>query len=283
MRAYRAAWNKFSKWAERHQHIALPASPEVVAAYFTDLADEGAKVSTIMVALAAIRYFHKRQNAVDETHHVLVEATLAGIRRNKRLAPEKKAAIDAPLLKKPLNVIPNTIGGRRDRLIFRMMFMGAFRRSELTDLNVEDIEIDKKEMHIKLRHSKTDQEGKGFEKHLAVVDDAISHRLVEDYQAWIGEAKITKGAIFRRVLRGGIVSDRRLHPRHVARLVKLYARKAHINPDKFSGHSFRSGFITGALKNGANEGDIMDITGQKSPLLLCEGITAMQRRVRAGQ
>ena len=263
LRAYRTAWNQFVGWTKKKGFTPLPSSPEVMSAYFAELADKGAKVSTIMVALAAIRFFHKRHNVTDETHHVLVEATLAGIRRDKHVKPEKKAAIEAPLLKKLLNVIPNTIAGRRDRLIFRMMYMGAFRRSELTALNVSDIEIDKKEMHITVRASKTDPDGKGFVKHIAV-DDEISHRLVKDYRAWLKEAKITKGAIFRRVLRWGVVSDRRLSPQSIALLVKQYARKAKIKASNLSGHSFRSGFITSALKAGAKEGDIMDITGHKN-------------------
>lgn len=54
LRAYRTAWNQFAAWAKREGHSALPATPEVVAAYFTDLADAGAKVSTIMVTLVAL-------------------------------------------------------------------------------------------------------------------------------------------------------------------------------------------------------------------------------------
>ena len=262
LRVYRSAQNQFESWVKRNGFIPLPAAPEVIAAYIAELADAGAKISTIRVAVSAIRHFHLRQNFADPTHHVLVSSTISGVSHDKPTAPKKKDPIEAPLLGKMLNIIPNTLSGRRDRLMFRMMFMGAFRRSELVALNIEDVRIDAKEMHITIRRSKTDQTGQGFVKHIAV-DDPLSHRLVEDYRAWLGEAKIAKGAIFRRMNRFEKVSDRRLSAQSVALLVKHYARKAGIDPRNLSGHSFRSGFVTSALKAGAHEGDIMDITAHK--------------------
>ena len=261
-RVYHSAWNQFESWTKRNGFSPLPAAPEVISGYIAELADAGAKISTVRVAVSAIRYFHLRQGFDDPTRHVLVSSTIAGVSRDKPTAPKKKDPIEAPLLGKMLNVISNTLSGRRDRLMFRMMFMGAFRRSELVALNVEDVQIDTKEMHITIRRSKTDQSGKGFVKHIAV-DDPLSRRLVEDYRAWLGEAKISKGAIFRRMNRFAKVSDRRLSAQTVALLVKCYARKAGVDPRNLSGQSFRSGFVTSALKAGAHEGDIMDITAHK--------------------
>jgi integrase len=51
--------------------------------------------------------------------------------------------------------------GIRDRALLLLGFAGAFRRSELVALNVEDIEETPDGMKITIRRSKTDQEGEG--------------------------------------------------------------------------------------------------------------------------
>ena len=45
-RNYAGQFRKFGAWCEREEQSPLPASPEVVAAYATDLADDGKSMST---------------------------------------------------------------------------------------------------------------------------------------------------------------------------------------------------------------------------------------------
>ena len=56
---------------------------------------------------------------------------------------------------------PNTLRGRRDRAILLMGFAGAFRRSELAALTVDDLEKVDEGIRVHVRRSKTDQEGAG--------------------------------------------------------------------------------------------------------------------------
>jgi integrase len=51
--------------------------------------------------------------------------------------------------------------GLRDRALLLVGFAGAFRRSELVALNVEDLEESELGYKVTIRHSKTDQEGAG--------------------------------------------------------------------------------------------------------------------------
>jgi integrase len=60
----------------------------------------------------------------------------------------------------------------RDRALLLLGFAGAFRRSELVALNVEDLEADAAGLKIHIRHSKTDQEGHGAT--IAVVSGSIA-------------------------------------------------------------------------------------------------------------
>ena len=53
--------------------------------------------------------------------------------------------------------------GKRNKAILLLGFAGAFRRSELVALNVEDLEIRPEGLIVSIRRSKTDQEAAGRE------------------------------------------------------------------------------------------------------------------------
>jgi hypothetical protein len=50
----------------------------------------------------------------------------------------------------------------------------------------------------------------------------------------------------------------------VALIVKRRAVQAGLDPQQFSGHSLRAGFVTSAAEHGANIFKIMDVTRHKS-------------------
>jgi site-specific recombinase XerD len=142
-------------------------------------------------------------------------------------------------------------------------FAGAFRRSELVALNVDDIEKTAEGMLVTLRRSKTDQEGLG--RRVAIPRGEIACP-VAALRAWLDAAGITEGAIFRRILnkRTQRVTERRLAARNVAAIVKQGAARLGFDPSTFAGHSLRAGFVTSAVKRGANLIKITDMTGHRS-------------------
>ena len=58
-RNYAGQYRKFRAWCEREDQSALPAQPEVVAAYVAELAEDGKSMSTIRLAVAAIVDAHR--------------------------------------------------------------------------------------------------------------------------------------------------------------------------------------------------------------------------------
>ena len=46
-RAYRADWNHFAAFCDAHSLMALPAAPETLGLYLTELAETGYKASTL--------------------------------------------------------------------------------------------------------------------------------------------------------------------------------------------------------------------------------------------
>jgi hypothetical protein len=65
-----------------------------------------------------------------------------------------------------------------------------------------------------------------------------------------------------RLVKG--VTDRRLAARNVAAVTKAGAVRLGFDPSAFGGHSLRSGFVTSAVKRGANLIKITDVTGHRS-------------------
>ncbi|MGI4799558.1 MAG: tyrosine-type recombinase/integrase [Janthinobacterium lividum] len=78
--------------------------------------------------------------------------------------------------------------------------------------------------------------------------------------AWLEAAAITSGPVFRSVNRHGQVSTAGLTPQTVALVVKHYADAAGLDPDEFSGHSLRAGFLTSAAEAGADVLRMMEVS-----------------------
>jgi integrase len=144
-----------------------------------------------------------------------------------------------------LALCPDTLIGKRDRALLALGFAGAFRRSELCALQVDELVEVPDGLRILIRRSKTDRKGRGAE-----VAIARGYRLrpVEAVQTWLAAAEITAGPVFRAAARGGRVSDAALVAASAARIVKLYARRVGLDAATYSGHSLRSGFLTSVAR-----------------------------------
>lgn len=262
-KAYGSDWSHFVAYCEGVKADPLPAEPATVAAYLSR-SSAGFKVSTLQRRLSAISIRHKSAGFASPTAHPIVADVWEGVRRTHGAAPDAKTAAVAPVLRQFLESIDTgTLQGKRDRAVLLVGFFGAFRRSELVALNVEDVEFTDAGATVKVRRSKTDQKGEGAYK-------AIPRRSGETCPVtalveWIESAGIESGAIFRSIRKGGaVVNDRRLSGRDVARTVKRAAAAAGLDPATFSGHSLRSGFATTAARAGASDRSIMVQTGHKS-------------------
>jgi len=161
--AYASDWRDFAAWAALRGATPLPAHVGIVAAYLSWLADSGRKASTIGRRAAAIGHQHKLAGHEPPTGGEAVRAVLRGIRRTIGSAREGKAPATADILAAMLALCPATPGGHRDRALLALGFAGAFRRSELVALEVDDLTEVPDGLRVRIRRSKTDQEGEGAE------------------------------------------------------------------------------------------------------------------------
>jgi site-specific recombinase XerD len=264
-RAYSRDWRDFAAWCDDHDVLALPAAPATLCLYLSALAQLGRRASTIERRLAAISQAHQAAGRVPSpTLDWQVRTVMAGIRRRLGTAPDQKAALETAQLRRLLAATPeDTLGGQRDRALLLLGFAGGFRRSELVALDVGDLEESEHGLRVRLRRSKTDQEGEGDVKGIPW-GSHLETCPVRAVRAWLEASQVTEGPLFRAVDRHGRLGGGRLGDRAAAEVVKRAAQRAGLDPAQYAGHSLRAGHATSAAAGGAPERAIMRQTGHRS-------------------
>jgi site-specific recombinase XerD len=259
--AYAADVRIFSAWCREQSLCPMPASPATVAAFLADQVQAGMKPSTLGRRLAAIKYRHKAAGEDSPADDEGVKAVLNGARRTLGVAPRKLAAATSEKTIGMATLVRPGLAGLRDRAILLLAFSLAARRSELVALDVEDLEECPEGLRVRIRKSKTDQEGVGATVAVCRGSIACPVAAVLDY---IKAANITSGALFRRIRRGNHITDHRLGAQTICRIVKDHAAKLGLDPKQYGAHSMRAGFLTSAAAKGANLFKMMDISRHKS-------------------
>ncbi|MFI6756238.1 site-specific integrase [Rhodococcus coprophilus] len=321
-RAYVSDWRRFERWCSAQGHQVLPADPLVVAAYLAEAAElrdeSGGRMyapATLTRWVAAIGHRHRAAGHTTPGSAEVVAATLSGIRRTYSAAGDRPPKRVAPLLAEDVVAIvaaarraaagwSGQVYERRDSALLLMGFAGAFRRSELAGFRVGDITRHRHDgLHVRLRRSKTDQDGAGTTRALPYTDSHCSCPPCA-YLRWLQvvtafdtggrpavirllrsapdfEGHVCRGAwpqalekivpVFRSVRRNGILSATSLSGAAIHKRIRQRAAAAGYDPvlvDQLGGHSLRAGFVTQAFRNGADAHAIMRQTGHASPVML---------------
>lgn len=272
-KSYRSDWADFCAWCEKYRRPSMPASADTVAYYLADRS-QTLKTSTLERRLATIAEAHRAAGVESPTKHAQVRYVWAGIRREKGVAKAHMKPVLTKHIRSMVEHLPDSLLGVRDRALILLGFAGAMRRSELVGLDITDLSIGEEGLVVVIRKSKTDQVGVGrkigipFGEHPETCPVRAVH-------AWIEEADIEEGPLFRSVNRHGDVSDRRLTDQVVADVVKRSLLAAGKSARMFAGHSLRAGLITQAAIAGVSERAIQDQSGHKS-------LAVMRRYIRDG-
>ena len=254
LRAYQSDYNDFSLFCSKNGFQAMPAQPKILSLYITHLSSYS-KYSTLKRRLASISILHKTKGHYIDTKHPIIMENLMGIKRTNGSNQKGKKPLLISDLKLLINVIDESkeknIRKIRDKALVLIGFAGGFRRSELVDIEYEDIEFVEEGVKIFVKRSKTDQSGEGMTKAIPYFDN-INFCPVKALNKWVVEAEIKEGKIFN-------ISDK-----SVALIIKKYANYAGLDSHRYAGHSLRSGFATSTAESGAEERNIMAMTGHKS-------------------
>ncbi|HEY2646437.1 MAG TPA: tyrosine recombinase XerC [Candidatus Acidoferrales bacterium] len=250
--------------------VAMPSAPEVthlmIREFVAHLHDLNLEKSSIARKLASIRSFFKfavREGIVvrnparmvatpklpkripsvlsAEDLNAFLDGVVAGPERPRARRREKSMIDDSRLMVK------------RDRAILEFLYASGLRVSELTGLNLAD--MDRKDLMLRVR-------GKGSKERI-VPYGAKAEQALEAYEPLREELlRKAKGrgdrlAVFLNHL------GTRLTQRSVARIVKKYARLANVEWDLHP-HSLRHAFATHLLADGADLRAIQELLGHSS-------------------
>ena len=254
LRAYQSDYNDFSLFCSKNGFQAMPTQPKILALYITHLSSYS-KYSTLKRRLASISILHKTKGHYIDTKHPIIIENLMGIKRTNGSNQKGKKPLlinDLKLLIEALHQSKEKDNRKiRDKALVLIGFSGGFRRSELVDIEYEDIEFVSEGVKIFVKRSKNDQSGEGMTKAIPYFDNE-NFCPVKALKKWIEEADLKEGKIFN-------ISDK-----SVALIIKKYSNYAGLDAHRYSGHSLRSGFATSTAESGAEERNIMAMTGHKS-------------------
>ncbi len=274
LKAYATDWANFNAWCGKHGFISMPATPEVVGAFLA-AAGEGYALPTLRRRVAAIARACRIAGHPLDTKAPAIRETLRGLGRKHGTPPRRSAALTVADMRKLVRACGTTLAGARDRALFLIGFAGALRRSELVGINLADISWTDDGLVLLITRSKTDAEGTGARIGINR-GRAVETCPVIALHAWLDEAGITDGPVFRKVNRGGAVEQGRLTSGAVRQILVKRAGQAGIPStwaEPVSPHGLRAGFVTAAYQNGVPDEAIMGHTRHRS-------LTSMRTYVR---
>lgn len=271
---YATAWKNYTQWCAFQQQdpMTTESKESLVAFYLSDMAGNGKlKLASIKCYLMGIKVSYRDRGVELDLKHTGLRGVIRGIQRTLNPRQTRKEPILIEDLVAMVDAIPIErngtpwLQGIRDRAILLIGFCGAFRRSELVSLTVEDLKWQRDGCIANVARSKTDQDGAGQDKIIPYGANSITCP-VRALKDWLDASKITSGPIFRAII-GDTLSSRPLCPAVVARIVQ---RNPHIGDRKaqFGGHSLRAGFVTTAAIKKVPESSIMEQTGHRSSAML---------------
>jgi site-specific recombinase XerD len=274
-RAYESDWRQFFEFCRLHELEELPATPETICLYLSSMADKETAVSTIVRRLTSISAIHRASGHDSPTKNDKVARVLKGIKRQCGAPPEQSKALSWKDLKRLVAQCDSLMIGLRDAAVMALGWSSALRRSELVALNIGDLEFVEEGLVITVRHSKTDQEGKGAKIGIPRAKGDLCP--VETVKRWIerqsqsplppDEPLFIKLGVFGRG-KWWADSKGRLSARMVSHIVKRYAKYAGLNSEIYSAHSLRRGLATEAGARGVPERVISRHTRHRSLAVL---------------
>jgi integrase/recombinase XerD len=218
-----------------------------IRAFVSELHKKGYSPSSIMRIFSAVRGFFKYLLREE----VIKKDPLKGI-----ILPRVKRSLPKPLTLEEVEKLlsaPDTSTplGLRDSAMLEMMYAAGLRVSELISLKTENIDLNYGYVRIK---------GKGKKERLVPVGEVAIERVKEYLEKARGTLLGKKESEYLFVnRRGGKMTRQRFWG-----IIKEYARKCGIPPEKISPHVIRHSFATHLLERGADLVSVQNLLGHSS-------------------
>ena len=255
LKAYRRALVELNTWLYAMKRAdSEPLKDAVLAEYITQLHQSGKAPSTIAQVVAAVKWQAKNIDRPDVVGAITLR-TLAGIRREGK--ERGRGQVDGLTWKDVERVssfaeASRTLAGLRDSALINLMSDCLLRISEVVAVNVGDI----KGSTLRIKSSKTDQEGRGEALYIC----ESTRRVIKRY---LRKSGIERGALFRRVRYQQHLGKGRLTANGARDAIKRWSAEAGVE-GFISGHSLRVGSAVSLARAGASVVDMQTAGRWKS-------------------
>lgn len=219
-----------------------------IRAYLAYLTSLGLARASILRKIASLRSFFKYltlQGVVENNPFIIFRAP----KRQKKL-PQFLYARE---IDKLLSFEDNSAKGLRDRAILEVLYGTGMRVSELTGLNLEDLDLDRGIIRVY---------GKGAKERITFLgrkgSQALQDYLLRGRPSYLEQRR---GPAERAVFLNK--NGTRLSPRSIRRLLDVYVQKTALEK-KISPHTLRHSFATHLLEGGADLRTVQELLGHVS-------------------
>ncbi|WP_428898516.1 integrase/recombinase XerC [Parelusimicrobium proximum] len=243
LRAYQKELDLFAAYAEENNLDVREAfTPVSVRGFLGCVSKEGESKSTVLRRISALRSFAKyllRTGGIDSNPFKLMPMPKRDKKLPKFLSVEEAGKLMASAgesSKFPL----------RDKAIFELAYSSGLRRSEITGLNIKDVDLSLGVVRVMGKGSK--------ERFVPITDAAID--AIKKYLGSRADIKMESPLFLGRL-------GTRLTGDGLAYLVKQSTIKAGL-VRKITPHSLRHSFATHLLNNGCDLRSLQEMLGHKS-------------------
>lgn len=273
-RAYKNAFKLWTAYCDALELAWAPIEAPELVTYLEHLSQRCAP-NTVRQHLAALcaldvasRVTPTDPNPVSlRTHQVVQRWERSWSRDNPRAPRRRAAALEVSDLERLLHAAAEpqkngTAAGHvqryvRDRCLLLFGVCGALRGNDLVSLNRFDVEPSERGLRVRIRRSKTDQEGEGETVGL-LPQGRAKLCPVDAFHAWRKLRGDEPGPLFVAITRDARLDlSRPLTERSVRRLIGEYATRAGLTLN-VSAHSMRATFATLASAKGKGLARIME-------------------------
>ncbi len=236
-----------------------PETDVGVAAYITGLYEGGRSPASAVMAVSALRFRAKLQGRPSPVG----PAASRALAEFRRLAAERGRGEVAGVGWEEADRAAAMAGetgtpaGLRDAAIVAVASDALLRVSEVSALDVADVNLD--EQTVLIRRGETDREDEG-------VVQFLGGPTVERIRAWLAGSGITQGALFRAFYKGGRLREGRLTERSVRSIIARWGRAAGAE-GRVSGHSLRVGGAQSLASAGASLAEMQAAGRWRSPAM----------------
>lgn len=259
-RATKSDLKQYKKWCETNHVNPVPIPLGALIQYTTFLA-ETISYHSILRHLISISKIHTLGDSLFAGKEREFKIFLKGIRRIKTSKQKQAPDFDLDELRIAVGSQPDSAAGIRNRAILLLGYSGAFRRSELVELNIEDLQIDHAGLVITMTRSKTNQNGEIEMKSVPRASEE-EYCPVRTVKKWIELLDRQTGPLFVRVRKNEQITEERLADNRINKLIK------ELMDERYTAHSLRASFVTITRKNGADDREIMNQTKHKSTMMI---------------